>query len=70
MNSVKKIRKKSFYISLTKSSVYLVSVYFLFSSGYILDDLAGDFLKIAALGLALSEGISIYAHVAFQDSKY
>ena len=70
MNSLKQIRKKYFYTSLTKSFVHLISVYFLFSSGYVMDDLAGDFLKIAAVGLALSEGVNIYAHVAFQDSKY
>ena len=51
--------KKHFYLSLVKSAIRLMSFYVLFVAGGMMDDFAGDFIQLAAFGLAAAEGIGI-----------
>tara|TARA_R110001592_G_scaffold20761_9_gene83920 strand:- start:7348 stop:7536 length:189 start_codon:yes stop_codon:yes gene_type:complete len=51
--------KKHFYLSLLKSAIRLMSFYVLFVAGGAMDTFHGDFIQLAAFGLAAAEGIGI-----------
>jgi hypothetical protein len=53
------VSKKHFVLSMIKSLLRLASCYVLFTAGGMMDNFAGDFIQLAAFGLAAAEGIGI-----------
>ena len=53
------VSKKHCVLSMIKSLLRVASCYVLFTAGGMRDNLAGDFIQLAACGLAAAEGIGI-----------
>ena len=51
--------KKYLFLNLLKSTIRVFSFFILFSVGDGMDDLHGDFIQLAAFGLAVAEGVGI-----------
>ena len=51
--------KKHFYISLVKSGLRLIGCYFLWSAGYVMDDIPGMFVMYTAYALGAAEVLGI-----------